>query len=206
MKQSFIQTLHDYTGDAVLAQNLSAPMLQCNGMFVPDAMPSIALLIVNFSRPVITNNESAEFNLAGGFQGHVAGAPKNRYDSQLQIIETDTGQMTAFSELMQSNGGTTDGWIYDGRKGRFVNAHRITNVTMTFEALDYDAEGVSTIQRASANAKYNYYGLVNNLGAATSVGQIIGSADGTAEIFAQAKSLLNSVLSGNPLMSAMKNL
>ncbi len=62
MQQNFINSLLDYTQDAVTAQSLGAAMLQSNGMIVPDAMPEIALLISNFSRPVVTNNESADYN------------------------------------------------------------------------------------------------------------------------------------------------
>lgn len=205
MKQNFIQTVQDYVKDGVTAQNLGAAMLQCNGMFVPDAMPEIALLISNFSRPVITNNESADYNLAGGFQAHVAGAPKNRYESQWQMIETDTGQTTAFAELILAQGGTTDGWIYDGRKGRYINAHRVTNVTITFEPIDIDSEGVSAIQRVSAAAKYNYYGQVASLGSANSVGQIADALVSNSSYIAAAKQILNSVYSGNTLINAIRN-
>lgn len=206
MKQNFIQTLQDYTRDAITAQNLGAAMLQCNGMFVPDAMPEIALLITNFNRPVVTNNESADYNLAGGAQFHVAGAPKNRFDGQWQMIETDTGQVAAFAELLMAQGGTTDGWIYDGRQGRYINSHRVTNVTVTFEPIDIDGEGVSAIQRVSAAIKYNYYGQMANLGSANSVGQILGAMAGNSPILDKAKQYLNAIYAGNTLMNAMRNM
>lgn len=206
MQQNFINTVADFTGDAVAAQSLGAAMLQSTGMIVPDAMPEIALLITNFSRPIITNNESADFNLAGGSQHHVPGAPKTRYEGQWQIIETDFGQATAFAELIQARGGQTDCWVYDGRQGRYMHAHRLTNVALTFEPLDVDAEGVSTIQRVQVSAKYNYYGLNGSLGNVNKVGQIIGAAAGTVATLEKAQQLLNTVVAGNTLVNALKGI
>jgi hypothetical protein len=81
MLQNFIQTHRDYFGDGVAAQQLGAAMLQSSGMVVPDAMPNIALLITTSSSPVLTNNEPADYNLAGGGQFHVPGAPKTARDN-----------------------------------------------------------------------------------------------------------------------------
>lgn len=206
MQQNFIQTLQDYVGDGVSAQALGAAMLQSNGMIVPDLMPNIALLIPNFSRPIVTHNDSADFNLAGGGQFHVAGAPKNRYEGQWQLIETDFGQATAFAELIMASGGQTNCWVYDGRKDRYMNAHRLTNVTITFEPIDIDGEGVSTIQRVQATVKYNYYGLSAGLGNANAIGQIAGARGGIAAELNKAQQILNTVYAGNTLVNAMRGL
>lgn len=206
MRQNFIQTLQDYTGDAIAAQSLGAAMLQCNAVIVPEAMPSIALLITNFNRPVITNNESADYNLAGGAQFHVPGAPKTRYEGQWQMIETDFGQSTAFAELIMASGGQTDCIVYDGRAGRFMASHELTNVAITFEPIDIDAEGVSTIQRVSANVKYNYFGGTASLGGANAVGQIAGAANGVQETLNKARQILDTVYAGNTLINSMKSL
>ena len=206
MQQNFIQTLTDYTGDAIAAQALGAAMLQCNAVIVPENMPSIALLISNFTRPVVTHNEAADYNLAGGGQFHVAGAPKNRYEGQWQIIETDFGQATAFAELIQSQGGQTNCIVYDGRQGRYMNSHSLTNVTITFEGIDIDSEGVSSIQRVSANVKFNYYGLSAGLGNVNAIGQIAGAGAGIAGYMAKAQQILNTVNAGNTLINAMKSI
>lgn len=205
MQQNFIQTLTDYTGDAIAAQSLGAAMLQCNGMIVPENMPSIALLISNFTRPVITNNESADYNLAGGGQFHVPGAPKNRYEGQWQVIETDFGQATAFAELLMAQGGQTNCMVYDGRQGRYMHAHALTNVSITFEGIDIDSEGVSTIQRVQASVKFNYYGLSAGLGGVNAVGQIAGAGAGIANTLLKAQQYLNIINSGNTLINAMKS-
>lgn len=206
MKQNFIQTLQDYVQDGLAAQSLGSAMLQCNGMLVPQGMPEIALLITNFSRPVITNNESADFNLAGGAQFHVAGAPKNRYEGQIQVIETDFGQATAFAELIMSMGGTTDAMMFDRRAGRYIGAHEVQNLTFTFEPIDVDSDGVSTIQRVQGTIKYNYYGAMANLGRANSTGQIQNINQATRAVYDKAQSILNMVYAGNTLVRAIKDL
>lgn len=206
MQQNFIQTLHDYTGDAIAAQSLGAAMLQCNGMIVPKAMPSIALLISNFSRPIVTSNDAADYNLAGGGQFHVAGAPKNRYEGQWQMIETDFGQVNTFAELILAQGGQTDCTVYDGRPGRFMRSCELKNVAITFEPIDIDAEGVSAIQRVSATVKYNYYGSNANLGSVNEVGKIAGAGVGVAGPLEKAQQILNTVYAGNTLVNTLKNI
>ena len=206
MQQNFINTLQDYLGDGVSAQALGAAMLQSNGIIVPDGMPEIAPLISNVNRPVVTHNDAADYNLAGGAQFHVAGAPKNRYEGQWQLIETDFGQASAFAELIMASGGQTNCWVFDGRKDRYMTAHRLTNVTITFEPLDIDSEGVSTIQRVQATVKYNYYGQSANLGSVNSVGQISGASAGVSNVFAKAQQLLDTVYAGNTLVNSLKGL
>lgn len=206
MKQNFINTLRDYVQDGLAAQSLGSAMLQCNGMFVPDNMPEIAILIPNYTSPVVTNNESADFNLAGGGQYHIAGAPKNRYEGQIQMIETDFGQVNKFAELLVASGGTTDGYMYDGREGRYVTAHRVTNITFTFEPKDIDGEGVSTIQRVQGSIKYNYYGQMANLGSATLSGRISGVDEATQGITEKTRQLLDMVYAGNNLIRSMRDI
>lgn len=204
-QQNFINTLQDYFQDAETAKNLGAAMLQCNGMLVPNDAPEIALLIPNFSRPVVTHNESADYNLAGGGQFHVPGAPKNRYEGPVQVIETDSGQATAFADYIMANGGQLNCTMFDGRKGRFVAAHEITNVTFTFEPIDIDGEGVSTIQRVQGQIKYNYYGTMAKLGTSSQNGLIQG-VSGKSGFEQKTQALLNAVYAGNALVRAIRDL
>lgn len=204
MKQNFTQTLQDYFRDGQMAQELGGAMLQCNGMLVPDGVPEIALLIPNFSRPVVTNNESADYNLAGGGQFHVSGAPKNRYEGPIQVIETDSGQASKFAELIMASGGQLDCTMFDGRADRFVTAHAISNVTFTFEPIDIDGEGVSTIQRVQGQIKYNYYGQMANLGTSSLTGQLVGVTG--ADVFLnKAQNILNAVYAGNTLINILRD-
>lgn len=204
MNQNFINTLRDYTQDAKTAESLGSAMLQCSGMFVPEGAPEIALLITNFPRPMITHNEPADFNLAGGGQFHVSGAPKNRYDGSFQMIETDFGQATAFAELLMSCGGSMNCTVYDGRPDRFIRAHELLNVSFTFEPFEIDSEGVSTIQRVSGQVKYNYYGVNASLGQASSNGMINGINDGSRVLYERANKILDAVYAGNTLVNAIR--
>lgn len=204
MKQNLITTLQDYIRDGQTAQALGAAMLQCNGMLVPNEFPEIALLIPNFSRPVVTHNDSADYNLAGGGQFHVPGAPKNRYEGPIQVIETDAGQGTNFAELIMANGGQLDCTMFDGRADRFVASHDLQNVTFTFEPIDVDGEGVSTIQRIQGQIKYNYYGKMANLGSSSLTGQLMGVAGGDVYL-ERAQTILNAVYAGNSLINILRN-
>lgn len=205
MRKEFIQTLRDYTADASAAQSLGAAMLQCNHMIVPEIAPEIALLITNFPRPIVTFNESADYNLAGGGQFHVTGAPKNRYEGQFQIIETDSGQASAFAELLMANDGMTNCLVYDGRPDRYTQVHELLDCAITFEPLEGDAEGVSTIQRASGSIKYNYYGRNAALGSSTSIGQIVSANNGANNLIQRAQKILNIVSAGNNVFKALQS-
>lgn len=206
MIQNFVPTLRDYMRDEIAAQSLGAAMLQSNAMIVPEIAPELALLFTNFPRPIVTYNESADYNLAGGAQFHVAGAPKNRYEGQAQMIETDFGQITAFAELLMASGGSTTCLVYDGRPDRFSQVHELRNCTFVFEPLEVDAEGVSTIMRASASMKYNYYGVNAELGSVTATGLLEGISEGTRQLQDRAQTLLNTIYAGNTIIRAMRDL
>lgn len=206
MRQDFFPTLTEFSAVGNTAQDLGAPMLQCYGLLVPEIAPEIQLLIVNFPRPIITFNEPADFNLAGGAQFHTSGAPKNRYDGQIQVIETESGQVTAFAELLMACGGMTNCVMYDGERGRYTQAHELRDCAITFEPLEIDAEGVSTVQRASGAIKYNYYGINANLGTSSSTGVISGLNASSKKLLDRASSLLNVIYAGNSIIKAMRDL
>ncbi len=108
--------------------------------------------------------------------------------------------------MIQARGGQTDCWVYDGRKDRYMHAHRLTNVALTFEPIDVDSEGVSTIQRVQVSVKYNYYGLNGGLGNVNKAGQIVGAAAGVSATLGKAQQLLNTVVAGNTLVNALKGM
>lgn len=206
MNQNFINTLRDYSRDEQSAKSLGAGMLQCNAMLVPEIAPEIALLISNFPRPIVTNNDPAEFNLAGGAQTHVAGAPKTRYQGSFQMIETDTGQGAAFAELLVACGGTTNCIVYDGRPDRFLRANELRNCAITIESPEGDAEGVSTIMRLSGQMTYNFYGSTANLGSVGSgIGQIT-TGSGNNSLLDKAQNILNIVYAGNNVVNAIRDI
>jgi hypothetical protein len=201
MQKNLYTSIAQYAKDHDTAQALGAALLQCNGMIVPANMPGIALLIPNFQIPTITHNEPADYNTAGGAQFHVAGAPKNRYDLTMQLIETDTGQLTKFSELLMATGGMTDCIAYEGTPGNYLAAHLLRDCAITFDPKDIEGEGVSSIVRVQAQCKSNYYGVNAQLGGTNSVGMLANPSN--AQFFQKARQILNTVEAGNSLINTI---
>lgn len=207
MQSQFIQTLQEYRSDYETAKQLGTAMLACNAMLVPEAAPNIAILFKTYPRPIVSNNESAEVSYAGGLMGHVAGVPKTSYEGAVTMIETETGQIADFAELLISQGGTTNCILYDGRINRWTKAHELIDCAFTFEPGDLDSESRSTILTVSGNMKYMYFGQN------ASVGSVSNSAFGGSKVAIAGSSLLNKaqnvlnvVKAGNSVLQAVKGL
>lgn len=210
MQSQFIQTLRDYRGDYETAKQLGAAMLACNAMLVPEIAPNIALLFKTYPRPIVTNNESAEVSYSGGLAAHVAGVPKTSYEGAVTMIETETGQISDFAELLIANGGTTNCILYEGRVDRWTKCHELLDCAMTFEPSDLDSESRSTILTVSANMKYMYFGQNAAMGtvAATVFGgtKVAVNGGGVSGLLNKAQNILNVVQAGNSVLQAAKGL
>lgn len=215
MQAAFIQTLREYRSDYEAAKQLGAAMLSCNAMIVPEAAPQIALLFKTYPRPIITNNEAAEVSYAGGLAAHVAGVPKTSYEGAVTMIETESGQISEFAELLAANGGSTNCVLYDGRVGRWTKAHELLDCAFTFEAGDIDSEGRSQILTISGNMKYMYFGQNASAGgvSATAFGGINiptgGASSGNGAVgnlLSKAQGMLNIAVAGNNILKAAKSL
>lgn len=202
MQKNLYTSIRQYAKDHDTAQALGAALLQCNGMIVPEDYPGIALLIPNFQIPTITHNEAADYNVAGGAQFHVAGAPKNRYDLTMQLIETDTGQLAKFAEYLMSRGGMIDCIAYEGTPGNYLSAHQLRDCAITFDPKDIEGEGVSSIVRVQAQCKANYYGLNALLGSTSQIGQLANSSN--SQFFQRARQVLDTVEAGNSLLNTIR--
>ncbi|HGW3984094.1 hypothetical protein ACT4YP_20120 (plasmid) [Acinetobacter baumannii] len=203
---AFQQTLLDYCQDYETAKSLGTAMLACNAMIVPAIAPHIALLIPNAPRPVSTYTEPTEVIFAGGLQAHRSGVPKTSHDGQLQLIETDTGQMAGFAELLMANNGHTDCIVFDGRKDRFTLAYELKDCAITIEPGEIDAEGRNTLMRLNAPIKYMYFGMNANIGSSTQVGQVQNATQGFQDFINKANEVLNVVQAGNSLIRALGSL
>jgi hypothetical protein len=204
---NFEQTLLDYCQDYETAKSLGTAMLSCNAMIVPAIAPEIALLISQAPRPVTTYTESTEVIFAGGLQAHRTGVPKTSHEGQLQFIETDTGQIAGFAELLMANGGCTDCIVFDGRKDRFTLAYQLTDCAITFEGSEIDAEGRNTIMKVSAPIKYMYFGMNSSLGSSTpATGKMQNATPAFDNFLQKANDVLNIVQSGNTLIRALGQL
>ncbi len=212
MQSQFIQTLPDYRADYETAKQLGAAMLACNAMLVPEAAPNIALLFKTYPRPIVTNNESAEVAYAGGLMGHVPGVPKTSYEGAVTMIETETGQIVDFAELLLAQGGSTNCILYEGRIDRWTKAHELIDCAFTFEPGDLDSESRSTVLTVSGNMKYMYFGQNSAVGTASNAlfgGKKIpvnGSAGGLSSSLNKAQNILNMVKAGNSLFNTVKGL
>lgn len=203
---SFENTLLDYCNDYEEVQSLGAQMLACNSIIVPVIAPNIALLISNFPRPIVSYTEPVEYALAGGLQAHRPGVPKTSYAGQLQMIETDFGQIAGFAELLASNGGQTDCIVYDGRRERYTTSYSLRNCAIQIEPGEMDAEGRNVILRHNAPIQYMYFGMNANLGSATQSGQITGAGTALDKFLKQSRDILNTVQAGNSLIRALGSL
>lgn len=211
MQANFIQTPQDFRSDYEAVKQLGAPMLACQAMLVPEAAPNIALLFKTYPRPIMTNNESADIAFAGGLQGHVAGVPKTSFEGAVTMIETETGQIADFAELLIAQGGTTNCILYDGRVDRWTKAHELIDCAFTFEPGEVDSESRSTNLTISGNMKYMYFGqnaalgtVNNSVYGGTQVG--VNGANGSTEFLNKAQNILNVVKAGNTVLQAVRNL
>jgi hypothetical protein len=197
-------TLLDYGMDYEMARSLGEPMLACNAMIVPEIAPHLALLAVNFPRPIVTMTEPVDYAYAGGMQTSRVGVPKTHSTGNLQFIETDVGIMQGFAELVMANGGETSCIVYDGRVGRYDKAYKLPKCAITFEPQEIDAEGRSTIIKVSAPMSYMYFGLNVSIGKSTPyMGQVKSGNSGFDDFLDKANNLLNIVRSGNNLVRAL---
>lgn len=201
MSDRFDINSQDMYNDYVTSQALGSAMLECNGMLVPVGMPHYALLIVEFPRPVVTRNDPAEVNYAGGLQTGVVSTPKTYYEGQLVVIETDSGQGLAFAEWANAIG-EHDFIMYDGRIDRHMRSHQLLKCKPTFDLSSINSESRSTILKLTGNIKFNYFGTTVHKSEAS--GKVKDMKDDAVSKFAGvANKTLASILSGSKMNGAI---
>lgn len=122
MQQSNPILLNQLKQDYIALQQLGSPLLACQGMFVPRGMEDLRFLFKSCPRPIVSNEDPAEVQYAGGFTGIVAGPPKTHYTGNLQILVTEAGHDQLLAEYVVASGGIIHGDYYDGRLGS-LHAH-----------------------------------------------------------------------------------
>lgn len=202
----FVTTIQDMFQDFQTAQALGSAMLASNGVLVPIGFEHIALLIKSFPKPVSTLMDPAEYFVAGGLQLSAPSIPKTLFEGAVAIIETDTGQATAFTEAMQL-AGEMDFILYDGRADRAMRAHKLHKGKMTFDMSEIDSENRSQPMIFNGQMKFNYFGLTANLGNTGNSGNIIVQANDAVSAFTnKANSVINAIQAGNRVVSAMQSI
>lgn len=166
-----VELLADYT----TAKSLGSPLLASNGMLVPEGYEDLRLLIQGFTRPIITQNDPAEANYAGGLAAHVNTVPKTAYQMSVTILETEAGRVQDFAEKLLLNGGQMNVWAYDGRPKKYTNRYKLHDCIFTFDGGgDIQSDSRSQVVTIQATMYYVYFGQVESLGGGLSaaVGKI----------------------------------
>lgn len=158
MRQQNPILMSELRGDYQVAKQLGAPLLACQGMLVPRGAPEMRLLFQSFPRPIVTNNDIGDVGYSGGLQGHVPGVAKTSYQGSITLLETETGIVNQFAELVLANGGSMDCDYYDGRPERFTKVYELLDCAFTFEPGDMQADGRSQVLTISGSVQYMYFG------------------------------------------------
>lgn len=155
------------------AQSLGHAMLACNAVLVPEGYSNIYLLITNFQRPIVTNHDAADWDLARGLQTHTASLPKTNFESQWTLIETESGMISQFAEsIVTKHKGILpkatvyDGFIGNGDKVQGDRSYELLNCAITFTdgGGEIDAASRSQVLQVQASCRYNFFGDTGKLG------------------------------------------
>lgn len=160
-----------YKRDYETAKSLGAAALACNAVMIPTGFEHLRLLIQNFPRPMVTNNDPADVDYAGGFAAHVQGVPKTDFESSITAIETEKAALAKFAQAIADNGGylreckvvfgASDGQSNDG-----TTVYTIYDVAVTFSdgGGEIDASSRSQILTVTGSIRYMYFGENADLG------------------------------------------
>ena len=206
MRQQSPVLMPHLRGDYDAAKALGAPLLSCQGMLVPRAAPDMRLLFQSFPRPIVTNNDIAEVAYAGGLQSYVPGTPKTSYQGSVTLLETETGRVSQFAELILSLGGLTDCDYYDGRPGYFTRVYELQDCAFTFEPADGQADGRSQVMTISGSIQYMFFGMNAAIGGGQTAIPGQRAIDGMSSLLDRAKNVLKVVRKGADFAHSLKGL
>ena len=100
-----LPTYARYKRDYETAKSLGAAALACNAVLIPTGFEHMRLLFQNFTRPMVTNNDPADVDYAGGLAAHIQGVPKTDFETSVTAIETEKGALSKFAQAVVDNGG-----------------------------------------------------------------------------------------------------
>lgn len=165
MKSSIIPTPIELQQDYIAAKALGSPLLASNGMLVPEGFDHLRLLISGFTRPLMSANDPAEANFAGGLMTHVGTVAKTANQMSVTIMETENGIVQDFAEQLLVNGGELNCWAYDGRPNKWVRRFLLQSCHFTFDGGgDMQADSRSQVVTVQATMYYTYFGQNESLG------------------------------------------
>ena len=166
-----LPTYARYKRDYETAKSLGAAALACNAVLIPTGFEHMRLLFQNFTRPMVTNNDPADVDYAGGLAAHIQGVPKTDFETSVTAIETEKGALSKFAQAVVDNGGMLPECkvIFGGSDGvasSGAEVYTIEDVAVTFSdgGGEIDASSRSQILTVSGSIRYMYFGENANLG------------------------------------------
>lgn len=164
-------SLAKYRNDYQTAKSLGSPALVCNAVMIPTGFESLRLLIQNFPRPMVTYNDPADVDYAGGLASHVQGAAKTSFEGSITLIETELGTVSQFAETLMTMGGHLDECKVvfgssDGTSASGAIVYTIQDVKLNFTdgGGEIDASSRSQILTVQGSIRYMYFGEHSSLG------------------------------------------
>lgn len=164
MRQVNPVLLNQLRADYLAIQQLGSPLLACQGMLVPQGMEDFRFLIKSCPRPIVSNEDPAEVQYAGGFTGIAAGVPKTHYTGNLQMLVTEAGHDQIFADWLVANGGIIDCDYYDGHVDSYSRAYSLGNCAIRFEMAEFDTDSRSQVMTVSCPIDFNYFGNFADIG------------------------------------------
>lgn len=120
---------------------------------------------------MVTHNDPADVDYAGGLAAHVVGVPKTSFDGSVTAIETETGALNNFAQAVSDAGGHLPECkilfgLSDGSMDEAVKIYTIHDVAITFSdgGGEIDASSRSQILTVSGQMRYMYFGENAELG------------------------------------------
>jgi hypothetical protein len=156
--------LNQLKADYEAMKQIGSPLLACQGMLVPRGYTDGRLLIKSMPYLIVTNHDPAEVDLGGGAQMGVAGIPKNHYQGQITMTETEAGHVSQFAEFVVASGGAIDCDFYVGRLGAFTRTYEMTDCKFRFDSPSIEASSRSQVLDVSGSVDYAYFGAYASIG------------------------------------------
>ncbi|MEY2864250.1 MAG: hypothetical protein RLY58_1957 [Pseudomonadota bacterium] len=201
MKQLHPTLMQQLQDDYLAAKELGSPVLACQFMLVPQDFEFGRLLIKSGPYPVVSNNDPAEVNYAGGLQASVAGIPKTKFEGSISVIETEDGHGQAFGEFVVGQGGCIPCDLYLGRPGNFSRVFELTDCKIRVEQGEWDSESRSQVLILNGQMDYMYFGQFASIGSNGTVLPGQKKSSGAQSLINRVQQVINVAQSGVNLAS-----
>lgn len=191
MRQVNTVLLSQLKADAIAVKQIGAPLLACQGMFVPRDMPDMRFLVKSCPRPTVTHGDPVLVEMAGGHTAVIPGPVKDAFTGTLQILETEAGHTQMFAELVHANHGSIDCDYYDGRVDSFTRVFEFSNCAIRFDIAEFDTDSKSQAMIISCPIDFNWYGNFAAIGTNGSIQLGKRHVEGADGLLSRVQSVIN---------------